>query len=48
MAGLPEGLVTNSQTITAEINSIDHVDVKDIIVLWKGTTFQPHGLYGRG
>lgn len=36
MAGLPEGLVTNSQTIAGEINSIEHVDIEDIIVLWKG------------
>ena len=36
MAGLPEGLVTNSQTITGEINRFDHVDVEDIITLWKG------------
>ena len=36
MAGLPEGLVTNSQTITGEINRFDRVDVEDIIKLWKG------------
>ena len=36
MAGLPEGLVTNSQTITGEISRFDHVDVEDIITLWKG------------
>ena len=36
MAGLPEGLVTPSETITGEIESIDHVDVADIIKLWKG------------
>lgn len=38
MAGLPEGLVTNSETITQEIDSIDHVDVEDITKLWKGAT----------
>lgn len=35
MAGLPEGLVTTSETITGEIESVDHVDVADIIKLWK-------------
>lgn len=36
MAGLPEGLVTNSESITGKIDSVDHVDVEDIITLWKG------------
>lgn len=36
MAGLPEGLVTNSETITGNIDSMDRVDVEDIITLWKG------------
>ena len=42
MAGLPEGLVTNSETITGEIDSIDHLDVEDIIKLWKGATSLRH------
>lgn len=37
MAGLPEGLVTNSETITSTIESIHHVAVEDVITLWKGT-----------
>jgi len=42
MAGLPEGLVTNSETITGRIDSIDHVDVEDIITLWKGPKILPY------
>lgn len=45
MAGLPEGLVTTSETITGEIESVDHVDVADIIKLWKGIV--PTGHRGR-
>jgi len=42
MAGLPEGLVMNSETITGKIDSIDHVDVEDIIILWKGPIILHH------
>lgn len=33
---LPEGLVTNSESITAEIEGIDYVAIEDIAQLWKG------------
>lgn len=34
--GLPEGLLTNSEGITQEIRSVDHVAVEDITQLWRG------------
>ena len=34
--GLPEGLVTNSEGITEEIERVDHVAVEDITQLWRG------------
>jgi len=33
---LPKGLVTNSEAITGEIESIDYVAIEDIAQLWKG------------
>lgn len=42
MAGLPEGLVMNSETITGKIDSFDHVNVEDIITLWKGSIILHH------
>lgn len=35
--GLPEGLITQSEGITGEIERVDRVGVEDIIKLWKGT-----------
>ena len=35
--GLPEGLITNSDSITEEIERTDHIDIEDITRLWRGT-----------
>lgn len=34
--GLPEGLVTSTDSIEGEIESVDRVAVEDITKLWKG------------
>ncbi|KAL8736383.1 MAG: hypothetical protein Q9181_002435 [Wetmoreana brouardii] len=34
--GLPEGLLTTNQDVTSNIESVDRVDVEDIVRLWKG------------
>ena len=34
--GLPEGLITNNDTITGEIHRLQEVDVEDVIKMWKG------------
>jgi len=33
---LPKGLVTNSEAIKADIESIEYVAIEDIAQLWKG------------
>lgn len=37
--GLPEGLVTSTDSIEGEIESVDRVAVEDITKLWKGRIF---------
>ena len=34
--GLPEGLVTNTEAISGDIESVDRVDVEDLAHLWRG------------
>ena len=34
--GLPKGLVTNSESITGDIDRVNRVAVEDISQLWKG------------
>lgn len=43
-ANLPKGLVTNSDSITGDIASIDAIAIEDITKLWKGTSNLPHTL----
>ncbi|MCJ1393381.1 hypothetical protein MMC18_006254 [Xylographa bjoerkii] len=33
--GLPEGLVTNSEAITGDIQGVDHIDAEDLAHLWR-------------
>lgn len=37
--GLPEGLITQSEAITGEIERVDKVTIEEIIKLWKGKSF---------
>lgn len=37
MESVPEGLVSVSDKVSAELGGIDAVDVGDIVQLWKGT-----------
>ena len=37
--GLPEGLVTNSEAITRDIQGVDHIDTEDLAHLWRGNRF---------
>lgn len=37
MESVPEGLVSVSDKVSAELGGIDTVDVGDIVQLWKGT-----------
>ena len=39
--GLPEGLITNNENVTSEINRLHEVDVDDIIRMWQGNEPSP-------
>lgn len=41
--GLPEGLITQSEAITGEIERVDRVTAEEIIKLWKGISFLDSG-----
>lgn len=43
--GLPEGLVTTSDGVQADIESFDRVDVEDVVRLWKGVRHRNVGTY---
>lgn len=34
--GLPPGLITNTETITEEIDNTERVQVEDVAKLWRG------------
>jgi len=34
--GLPEGLVTNTETISGDIQSVDRIAAEDLAHLWRG------------
>ena len=45
MSGLPEGLITNTNAITEDIQRVDRVADEDIAQLWRGSRFlSPPGL----
>lgn len=38
-AGLPEGLITNSEAIADDIDRVDRVVVEDLKRFWRGTDY---------